>query len=256
MFPIGNVAFAHPTIWTALYNAAMTDTLRLHYAPDNASLIIRLALEELGLPYETLLVDRQNKAQLSPEYLALNPNGTIPVLETPEGVLHETAAILMWLSETSGKLSPAPGSSQRAEFLKWMFWCTNTFQNDLRLFFYPQKFIGDDLAHQAQLRRVFRGRIEKDVRILEEGMAGCGLTGTDAPTLLDLYIPCLLRWTKLYGDLPVHRRFDLARYPTLYAMCTRAETRASTIAAQNAEGLGPTPFTAPTLATPPEGSAT
>ena len=31
---------------------------RLHYAPDNASLVIRLVLEEMGLPYETVLVDR------------------------------------------------------------------------------------------------------------------------------------------------------------------------------------------------------
>ncbi|MCB1329029.1 MAG: glutathione S-transferase N-terminal domain-containing protein, partial [Maritimibacter sp.] len=74
--------------------------LCLHYAPDNASLIIRIALEELGLPYETRLVDRQAEAQKSPAYLALNPQGLIPVLETPEGPIFETAAILLWLGET------------------------------------------------------------------------------------------------------------------------------------------------------------
>ncbi|MEY8839828.1 glutathione S-transferase, partial [Cribrihabitans sp. XS_ASV171] len=41
----------------------MTDTLRLHYAPDNASLIIRLALEEMRLPYQAVLVDRAARAQ-------------------------------------------------------------------------------------------------------------------------------------------------------------------------------------------------
>ncbi|MGA0924606.1 MAG: glutathione S-transferase, partial [Lutimaribacter sp.] len=41
-------------------------TLRLHYAPDNASLIIRLALEELRLPYTTCLVDRARTAQKAP----------------------------------------------------------------------------------------------------------------------------------------------------------------------------------------------
>ena len=58
----------------------MTDNLRLHYAPDNASLVIRLALEELGIPYDTVLVDRRSGQQKSAGYLALNPNGLIPVL--------------------------------------------------------------------------------------------------------------------------------------------------------------------------------
>ena len=56
----------------------MTGSLTLHYAPDNASLIVRLALEEAGLPYRTVLVDRAANAQRSPAYMALNPAGRIP----------------------------------------------------------------------------------------------------------------------------------------------------------------------------------
>ncbi|CUH77956.1 Disulfide-bond oxidoreductase YfcG [Tritonibacter multivorans] len=235
----------------------METTLRLHYAPDNASLIIRLALEELGLAYETCLVDRATGAQSQPAYLALNPNGTIPALETPDGVLFETAAILMWLSETTGKLAPAVDTPKRAHFLKWMIWCSNTFQVDLRHFFYPEKFIGPDPDQQRQLRGMFRARIEGDLDILEAGLVATpGLAGGGTPTLLDIYIPCLLRWTKLYAELPNQPWFELSRYPILHAIAQRAETRASTQAAQIAEGLGPHPFTAPILATPPEGSAT
>ena len=72
-------------------------TYVIHYAPDNAVLIIRLALEQRGLPYHAQLVDRAAQAQRAPAYLALNPNGLIPVLETPQGPLFETAAILLWL---------------------------------------------------------------------------------------------------------------------------------------------------------------
>ena len=235
----------------------MTEPLRLHYAPDNASLIIRLALEELGLPYQTLLVDRRSKAQQSSAYLAMNPNGTIPVLETGDETLFETGAILLWLSERSGRMAPQPGTPQRAAFLKWLFWCSNTFQIDLRHFFYPEKCVGDDPAHRAQLRHNFLARLKRDLDILEAGMARApDLAGASPCTLLDVYIPCLLRWTKLYADSPDQTWFDLSAYPALLHICTEAETRASTKAAQQAEGLGPTPFTAPTLATPPEGSAT
>ena len=113
----------------------MTAPLRLHYAPDNASLIVRLALEELGLPYVTHLVDRQARAQQAPRYLRLNPNGTIPVLETPHGAMFETAAILLWLSDTTGKLAPKPQDPLRGPFLKWLFWCSNTLHTDLRSYF-------------------------------------------------------------------------------------------------------------------------
>jgi len=47
--------------------------ISLHYAPDNASLIVRIVLEELALPYETVLVDRSASAQSSDAYLKLNP---------------------------------------------------------------------------------------------------------------------------------------------------------------------------------------
>ena len=93
--------------------------------------------------------------------------------------------------------------------------------------------------------------------MLEAALAATpGLAGGVTPTLLDLYLPCLLRWTQLYAQTPDAPWFDLAHYPTLHNLCARAETRPSTLAAQAAEGLGPTPFTRPILATPPEGSAT
>lgn len=235
----------------------MTAPLRLHYAPDNASLIVRLALEELGLPYEALLVDRQAKAQQSEAYLRLNPNGTIPVLETPHGAMFETAAILLWLADRHDALAPGVQDPLRAPFLKWLFWTSNTLHIDLRQTFYPEKFIGADTAHQAQLRAVLRQRLSAHLSMLDEGLSATpGLAGGANATLLDLYLPCLIRWTQLYAQTPEAPWFDLTLYPTLHHICAHAETRESTQAAQTAEGLGATPFTSPTLATPPEGSAT
>ena len=64
------------------------NNITLHYAPDNASLIIRIILEELKLPYTAILVDRAKDEQDSEAYRALNPAGLIPTCvidgETPE----------------------------------------------------------------------------------------------------------------------------------------------------------------------------
>ena len=80
----------------------------LHFAPDNASLIVRLALEEMGLSYRTALVDRAVRAQDGGTYRAVNPTGLIPALETPQGVVFETGAILLWLGEVHGRMAPRP----------------------------------------------------------------------------------------------------------------------------------------------------
>ena len=86
----------------------------LHYAPDNASQIIRLMLEEMGLPYRTALLDRITRAQDSAEYRAVNPTGLIPALQTPDATLFETGAILLWLCDSHGSMAPAPGAPGRA----------------------------------------------------------------------------------------------------------------------------------------------
>ena len=233
----------------------MTDPLRLHYAPDNASLVIRLALEELGLAYETVLVDRSCGGQNSSAYRAINPNGLIPVLETPDGPIFETAAILLWLADRHGALAPPPDSPDRAAFLKWLFCASNTLHADLRMLFYTEKYAGPDSAAQAAVRTMLTERLDQHLKNFDAA-AGTAWLGADQPSVLDLYLACLLRWMALYPQDFDRGWFDLSRHPALHAICEGLETRASVQAAITAEGLNARPFTAPDYATPPEGSAT
>jgi glutathione S-transferase len=53
---------------------------QLYYYPSNANLAPHMILEEIGAPYELILVDRSNNAHKKPEYLKLNPAGVIPTL--------------------------------------------------------------------------------------------------------------------------------------------------------------------------------
>ena len=61
---------------------------QLYYAPDNASLIVRMVLEDLEAEYSTVLVDRSKAEQQSEAYLTLNPNGLIPVCAVTRLRLH------------------------------------------------------------------------------------------------------------------------------------------------------------------------
>ncbi|MCG7519703.1 glutathione S-transferase family protein [Ruegeria sp. Ofav3-42] len=233
----------------------MNAPYRLHYAPDNASLVIRLVLEEMGLSFETTLVDRRQSAQDGPAYRALNPNGLIPVLETPQGPIFETAAILLWLADTHGQMAPAPDSPDRAAFLKWLFFASNTLHADLRVLFYAEKYI--DTAQADTLRHGIRPRLRQHLRVLNDvARSAPDWLHADQPSVLTYYLACQMRWMALYPARADRSWYQLADTPYLQTVLMNLESRPATRAAISAEGLGITPFTSPAYAKPPEGSAT
>lgn len=231
----------------------MTAPYRLHYAPDNASVIVRLVLEDLGAPYETVLLERRTKAHKSPAYLALNPGGLIPTLETPEAVIFETGAILLWLADRHGRLAPAPTAPARGDFLKWLFFLSNTAHTTLRMSFYPEQYVGAELDAQRLLRDRMQTRFADHLDMIET--CATDWFAPERPSVLDYYLACLMRWRALY---PAGARgdYDPRRWPRLHTLLSYLDSTAPTRAAAAAEGLGARPFTAPDYADPPEGSAT
>lgn len=82
--------------------------LTLYYAPGTCALASHLALEYACARYETVRVDFSRKEQRSPEYLQLNPKGRVPALVTDRGILTETPALLLYISQTFPQAGLAP----------------------------------------------------------------------------------------------------------------------------------------------------
>lgn len=226
----------------------------LHYAPDNASLILRLVMESANLPFRAVLVDRSTRQQDSAAYRALNPTGLIPTLITPQGPISETAACLLFLSEThpEANLAPQAGQPLRANFLKWLFFISNTVHADLRQIFYPDQYVPDPAIPEHA--RLLSARMLRHFALLDAAAAQSPALFT-APSALGYYTATLMRWPMLYPK-PVARWFKITDFPALRAMALALETLPATHRAAAAEGLGPTPFTNPQYACPFEGSAT
>jgi len=110
--------------------------LKFYYAPMTSADRVHWALEELGVPYEKVKLDLAAGDQRKPEYLALNPNGKVPLLVAEGKPIFESLAILLYLGERFGVdkgLFPAP-SADRAEAFKWMAWASCTlFEATVRL---------------------------------------------------------------------------------------------------------------------------
>lgn len=85
-----------------------------------------IGLEELALPYELHWVDITKGQQMSPEFLAINPNNKIPAIVDRDGAqgepvtVFESGAVLVYLAEKTGKLLPRSGAARYAA-LEWVF---------------------------------------------------------------------------------------------------------------------------------------
>ena len=97
-----------------------------YYTSPNVRKVL-IALEETGLPYEIKWTDISVGEQFDPQYLRVNPNGKVPAIVDHDGPggrplpLFESAAILLYLAEKTGKLLPAdPG--RRWEAICWTIW--------------------------------------------------------------------------------------------------------------------------------------
>jgi glutathione S-transferase len=227
----------------------------LHYAPDNASLIVRLALLEMGLPFETRLVDRRANAQNSAAYLRLAPTGLIPALEMDGGVMFETGAILLALADRTGKLFAAPNDPARPDALKWLFFIATSLHSDCRLHFYPARYCGADPAPDA-FTAAARARLCAHLDLIDRAAAAQPLLfWQGGPTVLALYVLVICRWLQLYpgGHPPLK---DWGRWPALHDLAKQSEMRSSARSAAMAEGLGTDIFTNAHAPNPPEGSAT
>ena len=94
--------------------------MKLYYFPSPNPQKVRFALLELGLECEIVPVDLTKREQRTPEFLALNPHGRVPVLTDGNLTLWESHAILAYLGEKTGRLWPT-STAGRADALRWLF---------------------------------------------------------------------------------------------------------------------------------------
>lgn len=218
-------------------------TLALYHCPDWASSIIRLALEELGLPHEIRPMDWDAGDFDAPAFRAVNPLGLIPAMETPDGPIFETAAILLWLNATHGGLAPGPNQPDRAAFLSWLMFVSNTVHPTVMAMIHPDRLAGPAAAEEA-------GRLALENLTVQAAHLDRLIT-TRAPIwltpgqpALGHYLGILIRWA-IYLPADPALRFSLAPFPALAACLAAHEATPAARRVAAADGLGPHPFTAP-----------
>lgn len=100
----------------------MADKLVFYTNPMSRGRIARWMLEEVGAPYETVVLE-YGTTMKAPEYLAVNPMGKVPALKHGETVVTECAAICAYLADAfpQAGLAPAPTDRMRGPYYRWLF---------------------------------------------------------------------------------------------------------------------------------------
>ena len=219
----------------------------LYHIPDWGSSVIRLMLEEIVAPYDLAVLDWDAGDFDSAAFRAVNPLGLIPAMETPDGPIFETAAIILWLNARHGGLGPAPTDPDRAAFLSWLMFTSNTLHQTVLALIHPDRVAGEavqDIVQAHALQRLHAEASRLEAMIVAQDP---DWLSPRKPGALGYYLGIILRWA-MYLPKDRERRFSLAPYPALRAVLQAHEGFPAAIRVAKADGLGDTPFTAPAVA--------
>lgn len=173
---------------------------------------VKWTAERLGLDYEWIEIDLLKGETRTPQFLATNPAGQVPVVILSDGrPLAQSNAILLHLAEGSD-LIPAD-AYERAQMLEWMFWEQYSHEPYVAVARFRVRYEGQPVE-SLEPRLVERGAAA--LQRLEDALAaGLFLVG-DKLSLADV---ALVAYTRLAGE----GGFDLSRYPQVQAWIARVE---------------------------------
>ena len=169
---------------------------RLYGWKTTGSLASEAALEEAGEKYEVIPINIREGEQHTDEYGLINPTRQVPSLQLPDGsVMTEGAAILLHIADShpESKLAPLPGTSERAQHDRWLFFfAVNVYEGELRKII-PQNYVDSESCAEAVKTAAYR-YVESQYRIFEGFLEDGPYTNGDSFTVLDIYVWMLAQW--------------------------------------------------------------
>jgi glutathione S-transferase len=197
------------------------------------SVKVPIALEELGLSYTLLAINIRKGEQKTAEFIARNPNARVPVIvdHGAEGgplTLSESAAILVYLAEKTGKLLPASGAG-RARVFEQLFFHASGLGPAFGNAGYFTKFAPEPMPHAIER---FQNEGNRILGVLDASLAKQAFVAGEELSIADIAHFGWL-WRRAFAGFDFDATPNLARwYATLEARPTfqRAITKTTALA--------------------------
>jgi glutathione S-transferase len=180
--------------------------LTLYHATQSRSIRPRWVLEELGVPYRMIRLDLPAQEHKKPEYLRVNPNGTVPTLVDDDLAIYESAAICQYLADKFPEkhLAPPLGSPQRGLYYQWNHYAMSALEPPIIQLF----------MHRVQLPEAERSPKAVDAAlaavgpvldVVERALAGREYVVGERFTVADVMIGSTVWWGQTMGLLDASR---------------------------------------------------
>ena len=163
----------------------MADLLTFYTNPQSRGQIIRWMLEEVGTPYETVLLDF-GAGTKSPDYLAINPMGKVPAIKHGAAVVTECAAICAYLADAIPEAGLAPPPAERADYYRWMFFAAGPIEAA-----FTNKAMGWEASPERRMMLGY-GTFDQSIAAIESAIAGKTFVAGGKFSAADVYVGSIL----------------------------------------------------------------
>lgn len=178
----------------------MAADLIFYTNPMSRGRIIRWMLEEVGAPYDTVVLDYASTMKQEP-YLSVNPMGKVPAIVHKGKTVTECAAICAYLADAFPEAGLAPPTDDRADYYRWLFYAAGPVEQgvtDRAMGFVPS---------EQQHRMAGYGSFDLMVGVLDKAVAANPYITGDRFTAADVYVGSQVAWGTQFGTLPKRDAF-------------------------------------------------
>ena len=196
---------------------------KLYYDLGSASMGVRVILEETGAPYQLIEATKDRSKPRSPEQLAINPNGWLPVLTWDDGAMYEAAAMAVFLCDRhpEANLAPKVNEPARGVFLQTLVYFSNSVQNAFQLNYYPDRFADTPEDEASAERRGIR-RLRETWKVIDDQIGNNEWVLGDRFSAVDIYLFMLITWLSKSRQHP-----STGEFPNVKRVADKVMSRSS-----------------------------
>jgi glutathione S-transferase len=171
-------------------------TLTLYTNPMSRGQIARWMLEEVGQPYEAVILGYDDAGMKSADYRAINPMGKVPAIVHDSRIVTECAAICAYLADAFPAANLAPPPGERHAYYRWLFFAAGPVEQAV-----TNRALGF-VVPEGRERMAGYGTFEQAIATLETAVSGDAWICGDQFTAADVYVGAQVDWGLSFKSIP------------------------------------------------------
>lgn len=179
----------------------MSTMITFYTNPMSRGQIARWMLEEIGAPYEQVLLD-YGTTMKAPDYLAINPMGKVPAIKHGDVVVTECAAICAYLADAFPEAGLLPDLAYRADYYRWLFFGAGPLEQAI-----TNAALGFTVPADKKMMAGY-GDFGDAMNGLEAAVAGKRYVAGDRFSAADVYVGSQIGWGLAFGSIENRPAFE------------------------------------------------